>query len=230
VSRPLVIFDCDGTLVDGQHTIHEAMQAAFMLHDLAPPARDDVRHVVGLRLDHAIARLYADGSEAAIAAVAQSYRDVFARLRQRPGYDEPMFPGMRDLILDLAGRDVLLGVATGKSLRGLCHTLAMHGIVDRFATLQTPDNAPGKPDPGMVLQAMSQTGAAAASTFVVGDTSFDMEMARAAGVAAIGVGWGYHDPVHLMSAGARHIAADIGELALMLDGCVGERHAAAAAP
>jgi phosphoglycolate phosphatase len=226
VSRPLVLFDCDGTLVDGQHAIHEAMQAAFMLHGIAAPHRDSVRQVIGLRLDHAIARLH-EGDDQTAAALMRSFREVLAQLRRKPGHDEPMFPGMRDLLVDLAGRGVLLGVATGKGLKGLRQTLAMHGIADCFVTLQTPDNAPGKPDPGMVLQAIADAGARPEATCVVGDTSFDIEMARAAGVAAIGVAWGYHDPVLLRAAGAHHVAVDADDLAAALDGYMGERRSAA---
>ncbi len=217
MSRPLVLFDCDGTLVDSQHVIHEAMQAAFVIHGLAAPSGEAVRHVIGLRLDHAIEQLLVDGSDETVAAVTQSYKEIFLHLRQREDHDEPMFPGMRDLVVDLAGRDVMLGVVTGKSLRGLRGTLEMHDVAQCFVTLQTPDNAPGKPDPGMVLQAMAETGAAPASTLVIGDTTFDIDMARSAGVTALGVAWGYHEPEDLVRAGAHQIADDAGHLMSQLD-------------
>ena len=217
MSRPLVLFDCDGTLVDSQHVIHEAMAAAFHIHGFAPPTRESVRKIIGLRLDHAIAELLQDETEETVAVISQSYKEMFAKLRQRAGHDEPMFPGMRDLVVDLAGREVLLGVATGKSLRGLRQTLAMHGIDGCFVTLQTPDSAPGKPHPGMVLQAMAETGAQPASTFVIGDTTFDIMMARAAGVTAVGVAWGYHDPLHLKAAGADHILGNAEDLMAIID-------------
>jgi phosphoglycolate phosphatase len=193
------------------------MQATFMLHDLAPPSRESVRHVIGLRLDHAIALLHNDATDDLCAALTDTYKQVFAKLRERPDHHEPMFPGMLELVAELGQCDVALGIATGKSMRGLRWALVTHGIAEHFETLQTPDNAPGKPHPGMVLQAMAETGADPATTVVVGDTTFDMEMARAAGAAAIGVAWGYHEPDRLATAGAQQIAADAAELARLLN-------------
>jgi phosphoglycolate phosphatase len=100
----------------------------------------------------------------------------------------------------------LLAVATGKSDRGLKHCLESHGIHPRFVSLQTADRHPSKPHPSMVEQAMADAGAAPETTFVVGDTSFDMAMAAAAGAAPIGAGWGYHDAPELIEAGALAVA------------------------
>jgi len=216
VSRPLVLFDCDGTLIDGQHAIHETMRAAFLLHGQAPPSNEAVRGVIGLRLEEAIARL-CDGDDEMVAALARSYREIMPRLRQRADHCEPLYPGMGELVAALAANGVDLGVVTGKSLRHLRQSLAMHGLAGHFVTLQTPDNAPGKPHPGMVLQAMAENGAEPHVTIVVGDTTFDMEMARAAGVTALGVAWGYHEAAHLKAAGAHSLAGTVEDLANMLD-------------
>ena len=219
----LVIFDCDGTLVDSQHVIHAAMAEAFGSEGLVAPERERVRTVVGLQLDAAIARLAPDLAPSLVAALAERYKAAFFALRERPDPHErePLFPGMAALVEALAGDGILLGVATGKSLRGLGHTLAMHGLDRYFVTLQTPDTSPGKPHPGMVLQAMAETGAAPRATVVVGDTSFDMEMASAAGVAGLGVAWGYHGQDELRSAGARAVAADGAVLAALIDASLG---------
>ena len=105
--------------------------------------------------------------------------------------------------LDKAG--ILLGIATGKARRGVDYVLGRHGLVNRFVTIQTPDNAPGKPHPGMVLQAMAETGCKASHTVMVGDTAYDMTMARAAGSHAIGVSWGNHGVEELRQSGAHHL-------------------------
>ncbi len=106
---------------------------------------------------------------------------------------EPLYPGAADAVAALARRDdIVLGIATGKSQRGVRAVLARHGLLEHFITIKTADDAPSKPDPGMVLHAMSEAGVAADDTVVVGDTVYDIAMARAAGAAAIGVTWGYH--------------------------------------
>ncbi|MEM7122918.1 MAG: HAD-IA family hydrolase [Pseudomonadota bacterium] len=205
MSRRLVLFDCDGTLVDSQHVIHEAMSFAFLDHGLSPLPRQDVRRVIGLPLDTAIAQLHPVGSSDQVAGLARSYKEAFVQLRQRVGHHEPLFDGMREVIETLDDQGALLGIVTGKGSQGLAMVLAQHDLTARFVTLQTADTAPGKPDPGMVNQAIAETGALAADTVVVGDTTFDMAMAVAAGVPAIGVAWGYHPSDHLIAAGARCI-------------------------
>ena len=215
----LVLFDCDGTLVDSQHVIHAAMCRAFAGEGLVSPPREVVRTVVGLQLDTAIARLVPDLDSSAVARLAEGYKGAFFALRQEPDAiaREPLFDGMAELVAALDRAGVVLGVATGKSMRGLRHTLALHGLQDHFVTLQTPDNAPGKPDPGMVLQAMAETGARPETTVVVGDTSFDMEMACGARATALGVAWGYHPPETLAQAGAAAVAQDAAMLAGLID-------------
>jgi phosphoglycolate phosphatase len=208
VLHRLFVFDCDGTLVDSQHNIVAAMAAAWARHDLPAPAAADVRRVVGLTLEIAIARLLPDADDAMHRALATAYREIVHDLRVGNAQgiaEEPLFPGIRELIEALEAPEVFLGVATGKNLRGLEHTLTVHGLRERFHTLQTADRCRSKPDPEMVLRAMGETGVEAAQTVVIGDTSFDMEMARAAGATAIGVAWGYHEVAELTGAGAHAI-------------------------
>lgn len=219
----LVIFDCDGTLVDSQHNIFAAMSAAFADHGLAPPAPLAVREVVGLSLVEAIGTLLPDRPEAEHVALTESYKRVFLALRNRPNHEEPLFDGAREALDRLEAEGYLLGVATGKARRGLDATLRMHGLEGRFATLQTADVAPGKPHPAMVERAMAETGAEPAGTVVVGDTSFDMTMARNAGVTAIGVAWGYHAPAALLAAGAAALVEDFAALAPLVARLTGER-------
>jgi phosphoglycolate phosphatase len=202
----LIIFDCDGTLVDSQHLIVTAMGQAFAAAGLEPLPRSDVLAIVGLSLPVAVARLLPTAAPATVLAVAEAYRDAFHQLRQDPANHEPMFPGALETVTALSARDdVVLGVATGKSRRGVAAILERFGLTSRFITVQTADTHPSKPHPSMILKAMEETGASPADTVMIGDTTFDIEMARAAGVGAIGVGWGYHPVLALERAGAHVI-------------------------
>jgi phosphoglycolate phosphatase len=187
----LVVFDCDGTLVDSQHAIVACMRDAFSVHGCAAPEDAAIRQVIGLSLDEAVARLAAAGAPAE--KVAEAYRQAFFAMRSRPDFHEPLFPGVAAALDALDSAGCLLGVATGKARRGLLATLERHGLCGRFVTLQTADLNPGKPHPAMLLRAMAETGADPDRTVLVGDTSYDMEMARRAGARAVGVAWGYHD-------------------------------------
>lgn len=199
----LVVFDCDGTLVDSQHSIIACMAAAWRAFGLdAPPTAASVRRVVGLPLVESIARLHPAGTGADHLALADCYKQAFHALRRGGPEEEPLFPGVRETVGYLAKAGVFLGIATGKGRRGLSVTLSRHELMEFFVTRQTADDAPGKPHPGMLLQAMAETGAAPEETVMVGDTAFDMMMARNAGVPAIGAAWGYHEPEDLREAGA----------------------------
>ena len=212
----LAVFDCDGTLVDSQANICHAMEEAFLLSGLEPPPREATRRIVGLSLVEAMRALR---PEADHHRLANDYKDAFRRLRASDGLDdEPLFEGVAEAIETLAAAGWTLGVATGKSDRGLAHVLARHGLSDRFATLQTADRHPSKPDQAMLLAAMAETGADPQMTAMIGDTSFDMAMARAAGAKAVGVAWGYHDRGDLAQAGAEVIAGRARDLPGMLAG------------
>ncbi len=218
----LVLFDCDGTLVDSQHHIVAAMQSAFARYDLAAPAPDAVRRLVGLPLEISVRHLLQTMNIGAdTAAVVAAYREAAFAMRHAPDHDEPLFPGLLDTLASLEADGYLLGIATGKARRGLDATLTMHGLHDRFVTLQTADIARGKPDPDMVLRAMRETGAEPGSTLVVGDTTFDILMAKNAGARAIGVAWGYHDPAELLEAGALAVAESYGELPALIRATLG---------
>jgi phosphoglycolate phosphatase len=202
----LVVFDCDGTLVDSQHNIVTAMVEAWRRHGLAEPTPEQVRRQVGLTLEIAIARMLAGTDRRPdptfVSAVADTYRTIVDAMRARADVEEPMFDGVRELIEALEAPEIFLGVATGKHMVGLEHTLRSLGLRERFHTLQTADRCRSKPDPEMVLRAMEETANAPEATVVIGDTSFDMEMARAAGATPIGVAWGYHPAEELRDAGA----------------------------
>lgn len=212
----LAIFDCDGTLVDSQANICLAMEDCFARANLAAPARETTRRVVGLSLVEAMRMMLPEAEPDFHVALAEDYKQAFHRLRGRGLVAEPLYDGIRDLIETLDADGWLLGVATGKSDRGLGLCLDHHGLGARFVTLQTADRHPSKPHPSMIEQALAEAGASPETSLMIGDTSYDMAMARAAGVTAIGVAWGYHEADELLAAGAHHVAhhpSDIVELA-----------------
>ncbi|MGE0775337.1 MAG: HAD-IA family hydrolase [Sphingomonadaceae bacterium] len=202
----LAIFDCDGTLVDSQHNICLAMEDCFQRGGLIAPDRAAIRRIVGLSLVEAVCALAPDAEPALQRQMSEDYKTAFQRLRGFGLVDEPLFDGVAEMISALAEDGWILGVATGKSDRGLTLCLEHHGIAHHFATLQTADRHPSKPHPSMIHQAMNDAGAMAEDTLMIGDTGFDIGMARAAGVTAIGVAWGYHDPAELIEQGAHHVA------------------------
>lgn len=215
----LVIFDCDGTLVDSAEAIVATMNVAFAGEGLPPPDAAAVRGVIGLSLEIAIASLV--GEDAVLTdRLAAAYRAEFlANGRARA---HGLFPGATAAILELAGRDDhLLAIATGKSRRGLDAVLAHHDFTSHFAATATADDAPSKPHPGMVEKCMAEAGAAPGDTIVIGDTTFDIEMARNAGAAAIGVCWGSHAAGELLAAGAHSVVLDFPRLVPAIDGYYG---------
>lgn len=214
----LVLFDVDGTLVDSQNIIVAALTAAYAAHGLAAPSRAQALSIVGLSLPEAFSALL--GPHAPLDSLAHAYRDAFFALRASAAHDEPFFPGAEAAVARLGDRtDVLIGLATGKSRRGVAHLCARAGWETVFATVQTADEHPSKPAPDMILAALAETGARADLAFMIGDTTYDMAMARAAGVRPIGVAWGYHDAAALREAGAEQVIAGFDAL----DALIGER-------
>lgn len=208
----LVVFDCDGTLVDGQAAICQTMEAAFASTGLVAPERKMVRRMVGLSLPYALRELAPDASDEQRHAVVEAYKTGFRDLRLSGALREPLYDGIAGLIDELAGEGWQLAVATGKSDRGLHACLDTHGIRHRFVSLQTADRHPSKPHPAMLEAALFEAAVQPGDAVMIGDTSFDMEMAVAAGVRAIGVAWGYHEAHELREAGAVAVAETAEEL------------------
>ncbi|MBF9234208.1 HAD-IA family hydrolase [Microvirga alba] len=213
----LVLFDVDGTLVDSQNIIVAAQQVAFAAHGLEAPSRERSLSIVGLSLIEAFTMLA--GPHAPVESLTQSYKDAFATLRLDPAHAEPLFPGALDCLDWLSKReDVILGIATGKTRRGVAHLLERHEWHGVFSTIQTADDAPSKPHPAMIQQAMAEVGVEPHETLMIGDSSFDMAMARAAGVLPVGVSWGFQPVTALNEAGAHHIVDSYAELGTILTG------------
>ena len=213
----LAIFDCDGTLVDSGADICAAMDRSFAGEGLAPPPHAATRGIVGLSLPEAIAALAPELDAPLRARLADGYKAAFHALRAEGAIGEPLYDGIAAVLETLAADGWLLGVATGKSDRGLALCLERHGLARPFATLQTADRHPSKPHPSMVELACAEAGVPASRAAMIGDTSYDMAMARSAGCLAVGVAWGYHAPADLTAAGAHAVAATSADLLPILE-------------
>ncbi|MEL6372719.1 MAG: HAD-IA family hydrolase [Pseudomonadota bacterium] len=214
----LVIFDCDGTIVDSQNVIVMSMREAFERNGLEAPTRAETLAIVGLSLPEAFAALAPEQPETMRAKLAASYRQAWMGLRDRDELHEPLFPGAREAITALSAReDHVLGIATGKSMRGVQRLFKREAFEGLFSTLQTSDGHPSKPHPAMIEAAMRESGVDAAQTVMLGDTTFDIEMARNAGVASIAVAWGYHPVDWLTRAGANKVVTGYAELLPAID-------------
>ena len=204
----LVVFDVDGTLVDSQADILAAMCAAFATEEMPVPAREDILGIVGLSLPEAMSVLVPGIATPLRRSLVAAYKAAYTGLRAENGVavSSPLYPHVRGVLEGMhAAPDLVLGVATGKSRKGLDMLLDGHGLRQLFATQQAADDHPSKPHPSMLRAALSETGVPPHRAVMVGDTSYDMEMARAAGMIAIGVGWGYHDRARL---GRAHVMLD----------------------
>ena len=201
----LAVFDVDGTLVDSQANIVTAMTEAWAKAGLGVPAAAAVRRVIGLSLVEACAVLLPRESAATHRGVAEAFKESFRTLRLSPASAEPLFPGAAAALDQLERQGWLLGLATGKSRRGVESMIEEHGLERRFVTIQTADDNPGKPHPAMLLRAAAEVGADPARLVMIGDTVYDITMAGSAGTAAVGVSWGYHPADDLRAAGAGKI-------------------------
>ncbi|WBU61470.1 HAD-IA family hydrolase [Paracoccus albus] len=210
-----VVFDVDGTLIDSQALIVGAMDVAFETAGLDPIGREQVLSIVGLSLPVAVETLVPDAPAAQRDAAVEAYRQAF--MTRRIANEAPLYPGARDCLEALHRRDdLLLGIATGKSRRGLDAMLDHHGLRGLFVSLRTADTHPSKPHPEMLLSACADAGAAPGDAVMIGDTEFDMQMAMAAGISAIGVSWGYHGADALRALGVK-VAPDFGALQMMVE-------------
>ena len=215
---PLAVFDIDGTLVDSRAAILEAAVTAARTVGLAEPSYDAVRRIVGLSLHEALRTLAPDLTAPELADFVTAYQDAFRAMHARPGFSEPLYPGAAALLARLKRDGWRLSLATGQSRRGVQRNLARAGWGDLFLSSHCAEDGPGKPDPAMLLCAMSACGGAPGRTVMIGDTSHDMLMAVRAGVRPQGVAWGFHTAEEVRAAGAAHVAVDFDELEAELHG------------
>lgn len=209
----LAIFDVDGTLMDSQAMIIASLTAAFTAEGLPVPTRPEMLGIVGLSLVHAMAWLRPEDEAARHERLAQAYKEAFWSYRANRSYPELPFDGAFDLLRRLKARgDVHIGIATGKAQRGVRHIIDQFGLEGLFATIQTSDDAPSKPHPDMILQAMREVAVDAEDTVMIGDALFDIEMGHAAGVRPIAVSWGFQPRATLEAARPYAIVNDFNEL------------------
>ncbi len=212
------MFDLDGTLVDSRRSIDMAVHDAWTALDLEPPGYEQTRRIVGLSLLEAV-QILAPGLEAErYPALGEAYKNAFLRNRES-GHDEPLYEGALETLRLLKQEGWLLGIATGKSRRGVVHFFDHHCTADLFDTAFCADDGPGKPDPHMLRLNISALGADPTRTVMVGDTSFDMAMARAAQCYALGVSWGFHTAEEIRGGGAHEIV----DAFATLDGALARR-------
>jgi phosphoglycolate phosphatase len=192
------------------------MAAAFVANGMPAPTYDQTRAIVGMSLLPAIRILAPNADDELAASLKEAYRASFVQKRAS-GYRDPMYDGCDPLLRRLKADGWLLAVATGKSRAGVTSIFDAHDLHDLFDCVHCADDGPGKPDPHMLLENLRVLGVRAGDAIMIGDTSHDMVMARAAGVYAQGVTWGFHTTQEMLDGGAHHIAGDFAALQAALD-------------
>jgi phosphoglycolate phosphatase len=214
----LAVFDLDGTLLDSASSIVEGVRACWEACGFPDPDPALVRRVIGLPWEESIRTLLPGSGPAEFAKVRAYHDEVAEGLRPRPNRtDQVLFPGAMETLAALEGSGYLLSIITSRSHGRLVELLDTLGIAGHFVTLRTVDHGPGKPAPDLMFQTLAETGAEARDTVMIGDTTYDVQMARNAGTAAIGVSWGVHEPHELSQAGAHHVAERFDELHPLVD-------------
>ena len=207
----LIVFDWDGTVIDSPATIVECMQAASRDLGLPVPARERASHVIGLGLHDAMRIVAPELPGSRYPEFVASYRRHFLAREDTMR----LFAGMAEL-LQLLSRGRALAIATGKSRRGLERSLEATGVRGLFAASRCADETTPKPHPAMLLELMQELSAAPGGVLMIGDTSHDMEMARAAGVDGLAVTYGAHPEGELRSCQPRGCVASVEALGLWL--------------
>lgn len=209
----LVLFDVDGTLIDSQAIIHESMRLTFIRFGFEEPHIESTRSIIGLTLDFAIATILGREIDDEVLAMTAEYKSIYLDLAKLEEMQSLPFRGIPEMIDRLAKRnDILLGIVTGKSRRGVRNLMTQSHFEGRFVVSRCADDCPSKPHPAMVRECCEDVGMSPFNTIVIGDTGFDMEMARSAGATAIGVTWGYHPKDRISSGGADYIANSVDAL------------------
>lgn len=195
-SNQLIVFDWDGTLMDSEARIVACLRAA--IEEIGLPHRQDneLRNIIGLGLREALVTLYPQGNEQQHDDLVKHYRHHFLDSNETPS---PLFEGADDLIRDLHAQGHFLAVATGKGRQGLDKVLEETSLAEYFHYTRCADETQSKPHPQMLLDIMDRLGMEAADTLMIGDTEFDLLMARNAGVKALGVSYGVHEKARLLA-------------------------------
>ncbi|ALM83961.1 HAD-IIIA family hydrolase [Bordetella sp. N] len=212
MSYSLVVFDWDGTLMDSTHSIVAAIQGACRDLELPVPSASQASWVIGLSLESALRHAVPELTKAMMPRFLERYRVNY--LLRDP--ELKLFDGIRELLAELAQRNVQLAVATGKSRVGLNRALAASGLVDAFQATRTADETFSKPNPAMLHEIMTELDVAADRVVMIGDTSHDLQMAANAGVHSVGVTYGAHTRKELESCTPQVIVESVPELTAWL--------------
>jgi len=211
VRYPLIVFDWDGTIIDSTGTIAECIQQSAAEMGLPVPDGERARHVIGLGLHDSLRRAVPE-------LPAGRYPDFVALYRKHFLAREDtmkLFPGMAELLSDL-GKTHTLAIATGKSRRGLDRALDAGGLRKYFSASRCADETNPKPHPAMLMELMGELAKDRSEVLMIGDTSHDLEMANAAGVASLAVTYGAHGESGLRACSPLGCFASVGELAAWL--------------
>lgn len=211
----VIVFDWDGTLIDSAGDIVGAMREASLTLGIEPPPEERMRRAIGLGLAEAFAQIFCDYSDAERQQLMERYRAHYINLP--PQVHGKAFAGVPDMLHDLHQRGHTLAVATGKSRAGLERSLGANSFGSLFRETRCADESASKPHPLMLEQLSLRLCAEPENMLMVGDTTYDMEMARSFGCRAVGVAWGVHEIEELMDAGAEIVFADLVELPPWID-------------
>jgi len=205
----LIVFDWDGTLMDSEARIVACLQMAAGDLGLPVPSPAASRDIIGLGLHQAVARLFGEQDEAGVQRIADAYRVHFLGDAVAPS---ALFEGVEQVLRQLEAAGYMLAVATGKSRRGLDKELERTGLGPLFHYTRCADETFSKPHPQMMLDILDYLGMQPERAVMVGDTEYDVQMARGARADAVGVSYGVHAPERLLAQGALHCLDDIAEL------------------
>ena len=205
----LVAFDLDGTLIDSADSIVNGVLACWAACGFPAPEKENIRRIIGLPWEESICELLPGAGKTEFAQIKAYHAEVASGKRPRPSRKENLFPGINDVLKQVEDAGYLLSIITSRSSGRLQELLEANGIGRRFVTLKTTDNGPGKPNPFLMNQTLLELGVDKENAVMIGDTTFDMIMARSAGTAAIGVSWGVHETDELIEAGADHVVNDV---------------------
>jgi len=204
----LIIFDWDGTLMDSTGHIVNCMRQAIKKLQLEPLADHEISHIIGLGLHEAVQTLYPSGNDVLWTSLADCYRQTWLSSPE----ETPLFANARELLTRLAEQDIFLGVATGKSRRGLDKVLKATDLGEHFIATRCADECHSKPHPQMLMELMDYTGVSPDQAIMIGDTEFDLMMAANAGAHSLGITHGAHDEAKLLACSPLAIVHDLYEV------------------
>jgi len=209
----LVVFDWDGTLMDSTGHIVSCMRQAISKLDLEPLADHQISHIIGLGLMEAVQSLYPNGNPTLWSSLAECYRQTWLNSPEQT----PLFDNARELLHTLTEQDIFLGVATGKSRRGLDKVLNATGLGELFISTRCADECHSKPHPQMLTELMDFVGVTGDATIMIGDTEFDLLMANNAGADGLGITHGAHDEKKLQACSPQAIVHDLHQVQTWLN-------------